>query len=114
MILRSEPPYDYFKTAAGSSMEVHVPNAEIHAAPEDLAILQPHAERIQGILDALFTKSWDEYLLGKTERETELKVKEFVDKQSDETEDTLIDLDDEIIVDANIENQTHPSRTQPT
>jgi hypothetical protein len=97
--------YEYFKIAAGSSMEVHVPNAEIHSAPEDLVILQPHAEQFQGILDALFTKSWDEFLLGKIERETELNVKEFVDKQliEIETEDTLIDLSNEIIVDANIE-----------
>jgi hypothetical protein len=52
--------YDYFKIAAGSSMEVHIPNEESPVAACDVILYQPHVERIQAILDALFTKSWDE------------------------------------------------------
>jgi hypothetical protein len=57
------------------------------------------------MLDALFTKSWDEFLLRRTERETELNLTKFVDAMLKETATLKIvdDLDDEEMLDANLE-----------
>jgi hypothetical protein len=97
--------YEYYKKSTESSMDVHVPGEEIIVAPCDLLIYQPHVERIQAMLDALFTKSWDEFLLRRTERETELNLKKFVDQMLKETATRKIalQLDDEEMHDDNLE-----------